>query len=216
MLVFLILMLAISDTFPYSDKDVLLKAKPIFPILNEKINKHWNDLKYKHYIAGQIEQESGWNPKAELHTSREWGVGLSQITVTPKYNNFLEAKRKYKELTKWEWSDKFNIEYQLTFLILENKSLYNSVKKLFKDEVNIMAGEFMSYNSGYGAVLQRRALCKTTKGCDYSLFFGGINKVKMNYENRILYGMELWKMRNDYPEKIIFKLSNKYIGLLND
>jgi hypothetical protein len=216
MFVFLILMLAISDTFPYSNSEVLKKAEPILPTLKEKINKYWSELKYKHYIGGQIEQESCaslkkcWNPNVEFKTEREYGFGLAQITITKKFNNFLEAKRKYKELTSWKWEDRFNVDYQLTFILLEDKSLYNSNSKLFKDEINKMAGVFVSYNAGMGTVLQRRALCKTSKGCVVMAWFGGLDTVKMNYEDKLLYGQKIYEIRNRYPYNIIFKKSEKY------
>jgi len=207
--------------FPYTTKDVLEKAELILPELKFTINKYWNKLYYKHFIAGQIEQESCaslrqcWNPKVENKTSREYGFGLSQITIAydklgnVRFNNYLEAKRKYKELTGWTWEDRFNLQYQLTFIVLEDKSLYNSVKNLFSDEINRMAGAFVSYNAGRGAVLQRRALCKNTEGCDFNLWFNGLDTVYLQYETKMLYNQKLYELRNRYPKNIL-KKSEKY------
>lgn len=220
----LILFFIFNIGLAITEKEELTKAKPILPILTEKINKYWNDLKYRHYIAGQISQESCaslkkcWNPNVEFKTEREYGFGLSQVTVAydkygkERFNKFLEAKRKYKELTSWKWEDRFNVQYQLIFIVLEDKRLYNSVSKLFTGEINRMAGMFVSYNAGGGTVSQRRALCKVTKGCDYKKWFGGLDSVRMDYEKQLLYGQRLCEMRNKYPFNIIFKRSEKYKG----
>jgi hypothetical protein len=205
---------------------VLKKAEPILPNLKEKINQYWKELKYKHYIGGQIEQESCaslkkcWNPNVELKTEREYGFGLAQITIAydklgkERFNNFLEAKRKYKELTSWRWEDRFNVDYQLTFILLEDKRLYNLNSKLFKDEINKMAGLFVSYNAGMGTILQRRALCERSINCNKNVWFGGLSDVHLKYEEQLLYGQKLYEMRNRYPFNIIFKKSEKYKCLI--
>jgi hypothetical protein len=216
MFVFLILMLAISDTFPYSNSEVLKKAEPYLPTLKNIIQEYWKDVPMKETIPAQIEAESGWKVNAELRTSREHGVGFSQITIafnkdgSVRFDNFKEAKRKYKELTDWNWNDKFNAKYHFTYLCLTDKSNFNNMSKLFTKNIDRWAGTLVSYNAGRGTVLNRRALCKITEGCNFNLWFGGCNTVKMKGEDKLLYGQKLYEMRNKYPFNIIFKKSEKY------
>jgi hypothetical protein len=183
-------------------------------LLSLIIKNHWKEVPYKHFIPAQIEKESLWKWNAELKTSREYGIGLSQITVTSRYNNFLEATKRYNELRNWKWEDRFNINYQLHFVVLQDKSNFTANKKLFNGNLNTWAGALVSYNAGYGTVLNRRALCKVTPGCDYSIWFGGLDSVQLKHEKNLLYGKSLGSRRNDYPHDIIFNKSGTYKCLL--
>ncbi len=179
-------------------------------ILKAKIYKYWEEAPYKYFMGGQVEKESLWKPKAELKTPREYGFGLAQITVTNRFNNFEEARKRYKELKHWKWEDRFNVDYQLTYLVLEDKSLFKRNYKLFIDDLNRWAGVLVSYNAGFGTVLQRRALCVKTEGCNFKQWFGGLDTVAGLKESNLLYGKKLADRRNDYPKDIIFNRSLKY------
>jgi hypothetical protein len=209
-LTILILFLSTS-AFPVT---MIEKFKPYSNLLSVIISDHWKDSTYRHFIPAQIERESNWKEKAELKTYREYGIGLSQITITKRYNNFTDAINRYKELSYWKYSDRFNANYQLHFVVLQDKSNFTVNKKLFSDNINRWAGTLVSYNAGHGTVLNRRSLCKVTEGCDFNLWFGGLDSVQLKTETGKLYGRSLWKMRNDYPKSIIFELSGKYICLL--
>ena len=188
------------------------KAKPYLSTFQEVVHKYWTSVKSEHYMLGQVEQESRWNPKAELKTSREYGFGFAQITVTSQFNNFLEARKHIKELSSWNWDNRFDAKYQLTYLVLTDKSNFNQMKSL-TSTMDKWAGAFICYNAGSGTVIQRRALCKKTPGCQSDRWFGGLDSVHMKYEDRLLYGRTLYKMRNEYPELVI-KKAEKYLCLL--
>jgi hypothetical protein len=210
-IIFLWLVVMVQHAFPVTMLD---KAKPYLPVVREVVHKYWTDVKNEHYICGQIEQESGWKKYAELKTSREYGFGLAQITITPRFNNFLEARKKIKELSAWNWDDRFNEKYQLTYLTLTDKSNFQQMLKLLNSVKDIWAGTLVSYNAGKGTVLQRRALCASSVGCDKTRWFGGLDSVRMNYEKRVLYGKEVGNMRNEYPHVIIFVRSPKYKNVI--
>lgn len=199
---------------------VLDRAKPYLQFLSETINSFWNGAPLKHYIPAQIEQESLWRVKAALKTSREYGIGLSQVTIaynkdgTERFNNFLNAKNKYKELKNWKWEDRYNPKYHMIFIVLEDRYLFGMNKRLFNNNKDRWAGSLVSYNAGHGTVQKRRALCKVTGGCNYELWFGGLDTVSMKFEKRILYGRTLAKMRNEYPHNVINVRSHKYMGLI--
>lgn len=189
---------------------VVDRAQPYLPILKKKIATHWPDAPMKEHFAGQIEQESRWNPQARLHTSREDGYGLAQITVTPRFNNFLSATG-MSPLKSWDWRyDKFNVDYQITYLVLTNKSNYNVMKRLFRDDRSRWAGTLAAYNWGLGAVQQRHARATLLYPGRQSQWFGVIDKVRLPYERRTLYGRNLGDMRDEYPHLIINVRSQKY------
>lgn len=168
-------------------------------------------MPFKHIPCGKIEQESWWKPTAELKTDREYGFGFGQITITSRFNNFEEAK-KLKPLKDWRWEDRYNPRYQLTYSVLTDKYNFKSVYKLFKDDTNRWAGTLVAYNAGLNTVLQRRAQAKKL-GLDYQLWFNGLDRAFLAYEDKLLYNRKLGLMRNEYPV-LIFKKAEKYRVLI--
>jgi membrane-bound lytic murein transglycosylase MltF len=165
-------------------------------------------------MAGQIEQESRWNPRAELKTSREYGFGLAQITVTSRFDNFQEARQRLPPLQDWQWNDRWNVRYQMTFLVMTDRANFATVSRLFTDDTNRWAGALVAYNAGMGTVLQRRALALRTIPAASTKWFGGLDSVRLPGEKRLLYGRNLGDMRNDYPRLIIKVRAPKYRGML--
>jgi len=142
------------------------------------------DLHQPHLMAGQIEQETCislkhskcWSPHAELKTSREYGFGLGQITVTDRFNNFEIIKQMDSQLKTWEWSDRYNPQLQLRALVVYNRHIYSSVKSLTNDPVDRIAFMYCAYNGGIGGLIKDRNICKGIVGCDPSKWFGNVEK----------------------------------------
>jgi len=187
---------------------VMENAAPYLPILKERIDKFWGNCQFPHVLAGQVEQESSWNPFAKLETSRELGRGLAQITVTPRFNVFHDAV-KFPELSKWDWqTDPYSPGNQLTFIVLTDKANVSRVSKMLDPGKEQMAGALIAYNAGLGTVLQRNALA-VQKGTANGKWFGGLDQVRLPTESRILYGKNLGELRNEYPVKVFAK-AEKY------
>ena len=185
------------------------RAKRYLPTLKQAFNSHWPDAPMRHIAAGQIEQESaGWNEHAELKTSREYGFGLGQITITSRFNNFKAAQRIFKD---WQWEDRFNVRYQLGYAVITDRSNFKQVSRLFRDDDSRWRGALVAYNAGYGTVLQRRALAIRTN-VPHDRWVGGLDQVAMAYEQKLLYGRKLAMMRNEYPHIICNVRAPKYIG----
>lgn len=227
LLFFLIAMcyITVAHSATMSDEKILQKARPYMPVFRAAVYRHWPKAPHREHLTGKVEQETCttlakcWNPGTELKTDREYGFGLSQMTVahyrdgSVRFNKFEEAKQCYKELSAWRWDDRWNVEYHLTFITLESKRLYDTMWPHFRDSISASAASLVAYNAGSGTVLHRRALCSHTKGCDETVWFGGLDSVMMPGEERLLYGKPLYQRRNEYPDNIIHKRAPKYVPL---
>lgn len=177
------------------------RAQPWLPVLDAAIDTAWPKCPMPWIPPAQVEQESSWKQKAELKTSREYGFGFTQITITNRFNNFVEAKRVTKMNIPWE--DRFDAKFQFTYLAKMNKSNFEISKKFFDDDTSCMKGMLICYNAGSGTLFHRRAISKART------WDGGLANVHAVYEERLLYGRPLWKARNEYPQ-LIFHKSQKY------
>lgn len=220
---FIISLCYISVVSAMTNDQILQQAKPTLPIFKNVVTQYWSDAPKQQYFPGTVEQETCaslkkcWNFKTELKTSKEYGFGLSQITIAythkgnVRFNNFLEAKKKYHELSQWQWDDRFNPKYQLTYIVLQLKHLYQPMKHYFKDDDNRWAASLVSYNAGPGKVIDRMTVCDLTKGCDKTAWFNGLDSVVPPSEKKKLYGKALYLRINEYPENVIHVRASKYI-----
>ena len=201
----LVNLLSLLEDVHSEESKILKRAEPYLPLLCVLVNKYWYGAR-KDYLAGQVEMESLWNPYAEFKSHREYGFGFGMITVTKRFNKFEEAKRRYKELRNWAWENRFDPKYQLTFLVLEDKRLFKLTKFCNYSEKDNYACMFVSYNSGFGNLLKRRAIApKKYK----NRWFGGLELV-CPYPKAKLYRYKLCDLQNRYPYNIIFVKSPKY------
>lgn len=194
--------------------NILVGAEKHLPTLSELTDRHWPAAPLREVMAAQIEQESRWNPRAELKTSREYGFGLAQITVTSRFDNFQEARQRLPPLQGWQWEDRHNPRYQMTYLVMTDRANFRQVERLFESNIHRWAGALVAYNAGMGTVLQRRALALRTMPSASSKWFGGLDSVRLPCEQRLLYGRSLGEMRNEYPRLIIKVRASKYRGKL--
>jgi hypothetical protein len=206
----IVLLLAFTPAYVYADA-MVDKAKVYVQTINELYSKYWPEYTMKHIPYGQIEQESSWNVRARLHTSREDGYGLGQITITPRFNNFKTAIQ-YKALKDWDYkTDPYNPKNQLTFLILQDRDNFRQIARFFINDEERTKGMLVSYNAGYGRVLKRRQAAITQKH-KADTWTGGLEDVHDKFEEESLYGRSLYKAVNEYP-RLIFKKAQKYTGI---
>lgn len=196
-----------------------LNSYQYIPILKTELYNYWNEFNSGSYIAAQIEQEtcislthnSCWNPYAELKTSREYGFGLGQITITEKFNKFTELKSIHSSLKNWEWVDRFDATRQLRSIVLSDKLLYKQVGWT-DSPYNRIAFMLSAYNGGLGGLLNDKKLCDSNVGyCDSRYWFNNIefhswkNKVKLPG-----YGKSFFDINREYVRNIFSFRSQKY------
>jgi len=185
-------------------------AQKHIPTLREAFKTQWPAAPLKHISCGQIEQESSWKENATLKTPRELGRGLVQMTITKRFNIYLDAV-KYKALRGWDWqNDPYNTKYQLMFLVLQDRSNYSQSVAINERESWMMT--LVRYNAGGGRIAARRRYA-TAQGTPTDRWIGGLEDAHGPLENSVLYGRPLWKAVNEYP-RVIFKRAEKYVGAL--
>lgn len=207
-----ILVLAI----PSAHASTLDNARPYLPILSESLDKGWPAAPLRHIPAGQVEQESSWKERATLKTSRELGRGLVQMTIAydksgkERFNIYRDAVRN-KLLKEWDWRrDPYNVRYQLTFLVLQDRANFDQVRPYFANDGEAWKGALVCYNAGAGRWLQRLKNARRM-GLPTNIWDGGLDRAYGKGEAALLYGRPLYVAVNEYP-KVIFGRAEKYRG----
>lgn len=197
-------------------------ATVYLPVLAAVMALLWPSMPDRALIAAQIEQETCpsltskkcWNPRTELKTSREYGFGLGQLTVTEKFNNFEAARGWDKSLAGWKWEDRFNADMQLRALVAYDRNLYSQIRFGATDQ-DRLAFMFSSYNGGLGGLLKDRRMCASVKGCDPERWFGHIEQHSFRAKTSVAgYGKSFFDINREYVRNILFVRSPKYRGAL--
>lgn len=177
----------------------------------------------RHSIAGQVEQETCpsakhskcWNPKAELNTKRELGIGLGQVTIayredgSERFNLFKELTAR-PELKDWKWEDRYNPYYQIKAILVLNRMNYVKLQYPFENEYEKMAAMFASYNGGFGDVMKSRLVCLKHPTCPSKKWFDGIETTNVKSERKFIYGRSPREINNEYPRNIMKIRMGKY------
>ncbi len=178
------------------------------PVLGVEVSKHWPDAPDWALFAGQIEKESCitlkhskcWNPRAELRTSREQGVGLGQITRTARFDALAEMRAQFpRELAGWSWDSPtlYDPAFQIRALLLMDRRNHRALDGVPEPDRMDMA--LAAYNGGMGGLIGERQLCRSTRGCDPNRWTGHVERTSM--KSRVKkpgYGQSFFEINRGY------------------
>lgn len=190
------------------------------PVLRAEVVRSWPDAPDAAALAAQVEQEtcislrsrSCWSPHAELKTPREYGFGLGQITVTPRFNNFEAARLLDASLTRWAWEDRFDAARQLRVLVLMDRQAYRAVARA-PDPRERFAMALSAYNGGAGGLSADRRLCGQVAGCDPARWFDNVERVSLKARTAAAgYGQSFFAINRGYVRAVLVDRRARYVG----
>jgi hypothetical protein len=203
-------------------------AVPLLPVLKAEQRAWWPGMPSPSALGGQVEQETCpslkhrmcWNPRAELRTSREQGVGLGQITRafradgSTRFDALQEIKDAHRAaLADLSWQNRFDPRLQLRALVLKDfddfRVILGAATPLDRLEMTLS-----TYNGGRGGLASDRRVCAATPGCDKARWFGNVertsNKAKTAAKG---YGLSFFEVNRSYVRNILLVRRLRYLGL---
>lgn len=145
-------------------------------------------------FAGQIEQESGWNPEAK---SRTGALGLAQFM--PATATWISGV--YADLAD---NTPRNPQWAMRAMAAYDKYLKDRVAA--ETECHAAAKMLSAYNGGLGNLQAEERLCKQIAGCDSTLWWDNVERVKTT--NRTDGN---WAENRGYPPAILFLREPRYV-----
>lgn len=197
-------------------------AVKYLPVLSAEIKGHWPAAPMPAALAGQVEQETCaslkspkcWNPRTELKTDREYGFGLGQLTVTPRFDNFAEARKLDASLRDWQFADRYDPARQLRTLVLMDRNGFSRLA-FIPDGRERMAMALASYNGGLGGVLSDRRVCAGTPGCDPARWFGNVERTSLKAKTAAKgYGKSFFEINREYVRNIMTVRAARYRSVM--
>lgn len=188
------------------------------PLLVAQLGLMWPGMPLPSTLGAQVERETCvslkskgcWNPKTELKTDREYGFGLGQLTITPKFNNFEAAKTWDKRLASWKWEERFDPTKQIQALIAYDRNLFNQIR-FGKTTNDRLAFTFSAYNGGYGGLVKDRQICAATPGCDKDVWFGNVELYSFRAKTKVKgYGQSFFDINRGYVRDIMEIRRHRY------
>lgn len=198
------------------------------PILKQELKTYWPSLVTKSFIGAQIEQEtcaslkskSCWNEGAELHTSREQGVGLGQITRAffpdgkVRFDSMSELKAKHPiELKDWSWTNWKDARLQLRGVVLKDRDTCDRITAT-KTQLDQLRMCMVAYNAGYGGLQSDRLACRAKPGCDHGVWYGNVELTSLRSKVVIPgYGRSPYQISREYVRNIDVVRQPRYLIL---
>ena len=195
-------------------------AVQYMPLLREEIAARWPDLPLPSALAAQVEQETCisltahgcWNPKTELKTSREYGFGLGQLTVTSRFNAFAEVQGMDSGLHGWKWADRYDPRLQLRALVVKDRVNAAGFRTATPSAEDRLAFALAAYNGGIGGTLADIRLCAHTNGCDPQKWFGHVERTSLKSRTKVGgYGQSFFDINRGYVRNVLVVRRPKYV-----
>lgn len=210
---------------PVAAADLPAGAVKYLPDLVKAQRSVWPTAPMPSFLAAQVEQESCitlkhskcWNPRAELKTKRENGVGFGQFTRafnadgSIRFDKISELAAAHASLRGWTWEKRYDPDYQLTAIVEMNKAIFNRQRGA-ASERDRLSFTLSAYNGGEAGVLQDRRLCSNTRGCDSSRWLGNVAKTSLKSRTpKPGYGKSFYAINREYVTNVLDVRRPKYI-----
>ena len=199
------------------------QAPAVLALLLALLPRYWPGMPLPSFLAAQIEQETCPSPqhrmcfseRAELRTAREYGFGLGQLTITPRFNVFEEVKRMHPDLADWPFEDRFDRRRQLIALLVKDRAHYRSCSNLMADAPAALACTAAQYNGGAGGFLADQRLCSNTEGCNPRQWFDHIEHTSTKAKTAVAgYGKSFFEINREYVRNVMQVRRAKYQPLM--
>lgn len=203
-------------------------AKPLLPVLKAEQAHFWPAMPLPSALGAQVEQEtcislkgrSCWNPRAELKTSREQGVGLGQLTRAFRMDGSTRfdaladiVKAHPQELAGLSWENRFDPRLQLRALVLKDLQGFDLVQSAATD-ADRLAMSFAAYNGGSGGLSSDRRACAGTTGCNPGKWFGNVERTSLKAKAAVPgYGKSFFEINREYVRAILITRRQRYLAL---
>lgn len=203
-------------------------AGPLLPLLHAEQSAHWPDMPLPSALGAQVEQEtcpslkhrSCWNPRAELRTSREQGVGLGQLTRafradgSTRFDALAEIVRAYpRELAGLSWDRPYDAKLQLRALVLKDRQGFRQVAGA-ATPADQLAMAFSAYNGGLGGLASDRRVCAATPACDAARWFGHVERTSLKAKAAVPgYGQSFFEINREYVRNVMVMRRPRYLSL---
>lgn len=198
------------------------------PTLRAEQRALWPDMPLPSALAAQVEQESCislkhprcWDPRSQLKTSREQGVGFGQITRawradgSLRFDSLAELRSQFpRELGAWSWDSPtlYDPAFQLRAMILMDLRNWHAVRGTATEDDRLRM-TLASYNGGLRGLANDRALCGGTPGCDSSRWVGHVEATCTKSQTAVAgYRLSWCQINREYPALILGPRRAKYV-----
>ena len=202
-------------------------AKLYLPDLRTQIQQVWPTMPAPQYFAGQVEQEtcisltwsSCWNPHTDFKTSREYGFGLGQLTITPAFNNFTALQQmKDPVIRTWKWTNRFDPNMQIRAMLDMDLVDFNAFEMVGLTPTDQYAFMFSAYNGGAGGLEMHIQYCYSLpmSECNHRIWFNNVATHSWKSRVRVAgYGQSFFDINREYVSNILDVRSQKYLGFFD-
>lgn len=208
--------------------DAPAAALPLLPVLHAQQIAYWPGMPMPSTLGAQTEQEtcpslksrSCWNTHAELHTSREQGVGLGQLTRafradgSTRFDALQEMVDAHpKDLAGLSWTNRYDAALQLRALVLKDHDGFQRILNTASPQ-DRLAMAFSAYNGGLGGVLSDRRMCAATAGCNPGIWFGNVERTSLKAKTAVPgYGASFFSVNRTYVVNVMRVRRVRYLAL---
>lgn len=224
-------MFTYSSSYALDVKTYIPKnAIQFLPIVKEEATKFFPELPVPWYFGGLIEHESCvdlesrkcWNPKSELKTKREQGLGLGQITRTWNTDGSVRfdvlsdiRKAHMNELKELSWSNVRNRpDLQIRAIMIMSRTNYKALY-MVDDLFERLAMTDAAYNGGLGGVRKERTACGLATNCDPDRWFNNVENYCLKSKKVLYAGRSSCDINRHHVSDILNTRMPKYQQYFN-